>query len=61
MNALITLLIVCLVLGVIYYIITILPLPAPFRTIALVIIGVIAIIYLISLLFGAGAFPKLNL
>jgi hypothetical protein len=47
-----------IVLGLIYWIITILPIPEPFKKIVLVIIAVICLLYLLSLLFGmAGPLP----
>jgi hypothetical protein len=47
-----------IVLGLIYWIITILPIPEPFKKIALVIIAVICLLYLLSVLFGmAGPLP----
>lgn len=57
MNTLISLLVWVLVLGLIYYIVTLLPLPAPFRTIALVIFAIIAILLLVGSL---GVLPGMN-
>lgn len=51
---LVHLLIFILIAGLIYWIITIVPLPPPFRTIALVIFAVILIIVLLSYLAGGG-------
>ncbi len=45
-------LIVALVFGAIYYILTLIPLPAPFGQIVRIILGVIALIYVIYLLLG---------
>lgn len=45
---LISLLIMVLVLGLIYYCVTLLPLPPPFKTVALVIVLIIAIIWLLQ-------------
>jgi hypothetical protein len=50
---LISLLIMCLVLGLLYYLIQMLPLPPPFKQIALVVIIIIAIIWLLEN-FGGG-------
>jgi hypothetical protein len=60
MSTLITLLIFIIVLGLIYWAITLLPLPQPFKQIALVVLIVFAIIYLLMTLTGTGAlnFPK---
>lgn len=49
---LVNLLIVCLIVGLIVAIIYYMPLPPPFKNIAYIIIGIILIIYLISLLTG---------
>ena len=51
---LINLLILCLVGGLIYYLFTLLPLPDPFKTIALVIIIVIFILVLLNMFLGMG-------
>jgi len=60
LSLLITLLILCLVLGLVWYVVTLLPLPAPFKNIALAIIAVIAAIYLLSILLGAAPLPVLR-
>lgn len=52
MDLLISLLVLCLVGGLIYYLITILPLPAPFKTVAFCILVLIAILYLVGYLPG---------
>jgi ABC-type siderophore export system fused ATPase/permease subunit len=47
-----------IVLGLIYWLVTMLPLPEPFKQIAIVIIVVICLLYLLSMLFGmVGPFP----
>jgi hypothetical protein len=43
-----------IILGLIYWIITVLPIPEPFKNIALVIMAVICLLYLLSILFGAA-------
>lgn len=45
-------LILLVVFGGIWYVLTLLPLPAPFGLIAQVVIGVIFVVFLISLLMG---------
>lgn len=50
---LISLLITIIVLGLLYYCVTLLPLPPPFKQIATVIFIVIAIVWLLSYLPGA--------
>lgn len=51
---LITLLITVIVIGLIVYLVTLIPLPDPWRTIAMVLIILIAIIYLLGMLGGPG-------
>ncbi|MGE0797297.1 MAG: hypothetical protein AB7G13_28795 [Lautropia sp.] len=58
MSTLISLLILVLILGLIYWVITLIPLPPPFKTVALVVFAIIAILYLVSML---GALPGLDL
>lgn len=53
--SLIGLLIAIVVFGAIVYIISIMPLPHPWKTIAMVLVAVIAIVYLLQLLPGMGA------
>jgi hypothetical protein len=54
MNLLFTLLIYLLILGVVYWVITLIPLPAPFKTIALVIFAVLVIVILFNLVSGGS-------
>ena len=52
---LVSLLIAIVVLGLLLYVVGLLPLPAPFKTIAHVIVVLIAIIYLLGILgYGPG-------
>lgn len=53
MQFLFSLLVLVIVLGLIYWIVTLLPLPAPFKQVALVIIIVVCLLYLLGILFGA--------
>lgn len=58
---LIEILIAVVVFGLIYYVITLIPLPPPFRTIALVVMALIAIVWLLSFLgpgFGGPLFVR---
>jgi ABC-type siderophore export system fused ATPase/permease subunit len=58
MPILFSILVMVIVLGLIYWVVTLLPLPEPFKQIAIVIVVVICLLYLLSLLFGfAGPFP----
>lgn len=52
---LVSLLIAVVVLGLLFYVVGLLPLPAPFKTIAHVIVILIALIYLLGILgYGPG-------
>ncbi len=52
MELLVSLLIVVLILGVLFYVIQLLPLPEPWRMIVILIVALIVIIYLLRLLLG---------
>lgn len=58
-SLLINLIIIMLVLGVAWWIISIIPLPPPFAMIAQVILVLIALILLIDLLLGVGGWHLL--
>jgi hypothetical protein len=53
-DLLIYLLVLCLIFGLIFWVIRQIPLPAPFASIAIAVIGVIFIIILLSMLVGGG-------
>lgn len=53
-SLLITLLIALIIIALVYWVLTQLPLPAIVRTVAIVILVVFAVIYLLSLLPGGG-------
>lgn len=58
MGLLFSVLIMVIIFGLLYWIVGLLPFPEPFKQIALVIIGVIFLLYLLGLLFGyASPFP----
>lgn len=57
--SLITLLVVVLILGLVIYLVDIIPLPPPFKTVALVIVVLIAIVYLAGLI-GVGPGVRLR-
>lgn len=58
MGLLYSLLVFCIVMGLIYWLVTVLPIPEPFKKIAIVIVIVICILYLLGILFGfAAPFP----
>jgi hypothetical protein len=52
MPFLFSILVTVIVMGLLYWIVTVLPLPEPFKKIAIVIVLVICALYLVSLLFG---------
>ena len=54
---LVDIVILCLIGGLIYYIVSIIPLPDPFKTVAIVAILVIFLIILISVLMGGSFLP----
>jgi hypothetical protein len=55
---LIYLLVLCLVFGLIYYVITLLPLPQPFKNVAVILIVLIFVLVLLSGFYGALPMPK---
>ena len=57
---LVYLVILCIVFGLIYYIVSLLPLPAPFKNVALVVIAVIFLLIILSALLGGLPLPRLG-
>jgi hypothetical protein len=63
LEVLVTLLVMCLIFGIIWWIITLIPLPAPFAQVARVIVAVIFLIWMIYLLLpltGGGLHPLMR-
>lgn len=60
-EVLLYILILCIVFGLVYYIVTLLPLPDPFRRIAVIIVLIVFLIILLYALLGLGLprLPKL--
>jgi hypothetical protein len=58
-SLLITILVLCLVFGVVYYIITLIPLPAPFAQIALIVLALIFLLVLLNEVGFLGGRPLL--
>jgi hypothetical protein len=56
--ALIQLIFVCIAIGAIYYVITIMPIPEPFKKIATLAVLVVFIILVLGMLFGAVPLTK---
>lgn len=54
MPFLFSLLVMIIVMGLIYWIVTMLPIPQPFKNVAIVIVLVICLLYLLGILFGAA-------
>ncbi len=60
-SLLVTVLLVGLILWLATWIIGQIPMPAPFKTVALVIVGVIGLLILLSMLLGGLPLPRLRL
>jgi hypothetical protein len=58
-SLLVTLIIVGLIFYLLYWLIGQIPMPAPIKTVCLVVLGLIIVIYLLNLLFGLGL-PRLR-
>ncbi len=58
---LVAVLIFGLIFWMIWYLIGIIPLPEPFKTVAMVVLGLIGVILLLGLLFGQVNLPHLRL
>jgi hypothetical protein len=52
MDLLLQVLVFVIVLGALFYIISVIPLPHPFGLIARIILGVVALIFILNILFG---------
>ncbi len=59
-SLLITLIIFCIIAGLIYYLLTLLPLPQPFKNIIMVAFICILILVLLGWLFGGVDMPRLR-
>jgi len=59
--SLIGLLIFVIILGLIFWVIGMIPIPAPFKTIAYVVLAVIILIYLLEMLGALGPIGTLRL
>jgi len=51
--------ILCILFGLIYYVVTLLPLPEPFHKIAIICVLVIFLVVLLSALVGVMPMPRL--
>lgn len=52
---LVTVLVVCLIVGVIYWIVTLLPIPTPFKQIAMAVCALILLIWLLNVIGVFGS------
>ena len=57
LSLLISLLVLCLILGVVYWILSMIPIPPPFAWVVRVVFAIICLICLISILTGYWSFP----
>ena len=64
MESIVALLITVIVLGLVFYllywVVGQIPLPAPFHTVAVVLLGLLAVVVLLGLLFGGIGVPMLR-
>ena len=59
-ETLIAIIILCVIAGLIYWLVSLLPLPAPFPTIIQVCVILIILLYAVGLLFGGVSLPRLR-
>lgn len=59
-SLLVTLIVFCIVAGLIYWLLTMLPLPDPFKTIIIVAFILILILVLLGFFFGGIDMPRLR-
>jgi hypothetical protein len=57
---LIYLVVLCIVFGLVYYIVTLLPIPQPFKNVAVIAVLLIFLLVLLAALFGTVTVPKLT-
>jgi predicted membrane channel-forming protein YqfA (hemolysin III family) len=57
---LVTVVILALVFWLVYWLLTLIPLPEPFKTVVTVLLGLLGVIILLSLLFGGISLPHLH-
>lgn len=60
LSLLISLLIICLILAICYWILSMIPVPPPFVWIVRVIFAIIALLLVLSLLWGGWSFPAVH-
>jgi hypothetical protein len=60
LSLLVSLLIACLIFGLIWWVVTLIPLPPPFANIVRAVIAIILVIWMISLLIPFSSHPLLR-
>lgn len=60
-DLLITVIVFCIIGGLLYYLVSLLPLPAPFPQVIRVCVILICVLLLLGILFGGVPLPALNL
>jgi hypothetical protein len=58
---LIYLVVLCIVFGLVYYIVTLLPIPQPFKNVAVIAVLLIFLLVLLGALFGTVTLPKFTI
>jgi len=59
-NFLIYVVVLCLIFGLVWWVVGLIPLPAPVKTVVTVILAVIAVLILIDLLLGVVGHPLIS-
>jgi hypothetical protein len=60
-NLLVYVLVLCIVFGLIFWLLQMLPLPAPWGQVVQVVAGIICILILLGLVFGGISVPRLSM
>lgn len=59
-SLLVTIIVFCIVAGLIYYLLQLLPLPAPFKNVIMIAFILICILLLLGFLFGGLDMPRMR-
>jgi len=60
-NLLVTIIVIALIFGLVWWVLGQMPLPEPFRMVINVVLGLICILVLLGLVFGGINLPSINL
>lgn len=60
-NLIVTIIVIALVFGLVWWVLSQMPLPEPFRMVVNVLIGLLAVVILLGLLFGGVSVPLIRL